>query len=102
MIILDFATQYILVLFNGSEVIFAFLKNYLYVFFIFRTYCLGWKPIIAEDCVRMREYEYRSEEQRKSSPTSGLYRTYTGGGYELRYLCTPEKETRTAKSYFVE
>ena len=50
-----------------------------------RTYCMGWKPIISDDCERMREFEYRSESERKSSPTTGIYRTYTGGGYELRF-----------------
>ena len=52
---------------------------------MFRSYCMGWKPIIAADCVRMREFEHRSEAQRKAAPTTiGNYRTYTGGGYELR------------------
>ena len=50
----------------------------------FRTYCLGWKPIIAEDCERMKEFGFISEADRKSSPVDALYRKYSGGGYELR------------------
>jgi len=51
---------------------------------MFRTYCLGWKPVIAEDCVRMREFQYISETKREASATKGVYRSYSGGGYELK------------------
>ncbi len=32
----------------------------------------------------MKEFEFISEADRKSSPVDALYRKYSGGGYELR------------------
>ena len=60
------------------------LYKQLNIYYTFRTYCLGWKPPISDDCIRMQEFEFKSEAERKSSPVDALYRKYTGGGYELR------------------
>ena len=34
----------------------------------------------------MREFQYVSETKREASATQGVYRSYSGGGYELKYV----------------
>ena len=50
----------------------------------YRTYCLGWHPLISENCTRMIEYEFRSEEEREAYSLNSDIRMYSGGGYELK------------------
>ena len=52
----------------------------------YRYYCMGWLPLIHENCTRMTEYEYQTAEQREANnlKIGGSYHIYSGGGYELR------------------
>ena len=50
----------------------------------YRTYCLGWQPLISENCTRMEEYEFRSAEERRAYSLNSDLRRYGGGGYELK------------------
>ena len=54
------------------------------MFLFFRYYCMGWRPLIAENCTRMTEYEHKSEDERESFSLKADYNTYSGGGYELK------------------
>ena len=45
---------------------------------------MGWKPLVAENCTRMTEYEFKSEEERDSRTLTADYSHYSGGGYELK------------------
>ena len=49
-----------------------------------KYYCMGWKPLISENCTRMPEYEYKTEDERQSRPLKADYNRYSGGGYELK------------------
>jgi hypothetical protein len=51
-----------------------------------RTYCMGWLPLIHENCTRMMEFEHQTAEKREANQVAlgGSYHTYSGGGYELR------------------
>ena len=51
-----------------------------------RVYCMGWKPLIHENCTRMNEFNYQTAEQREANQLKlgGAYHIYSGGGYELR------------------
>ena len=51
----------------------------------YRYYCMDWLPLIHENCTRMTEYEFKSQEKREARPLSANYRTYSGGGYELKF-----------------
>ena len=46
---------------------------------------MGWKPIVAENCTRMDEYDYRTAADREAMPFAADYNKYSGGGYELKF-----------------
>ena len=50
----------------------------------YRSYCMQWMPLLYENCTKMREFEYKSANDRKASSMSADYGVYTGGGYELQ------------------
>ena len=49
-----------------------------------KTYCQGWKPLLHENCTRMGEFEYMTQEERESRNVNADFSYYSGGGYELR------------------
>ena len=52
--------------------------------FSFRTYCMGWLPLVYANCTRMDEFNYKTENDREAMPFKADYNTYSGGGYELK------------------
>ena len=46
--------------------------------------CPGWKPLLHENCTRMGEFEYLTQEERESRTLNADFSHYSGGGYELR------------------
>ena len=46
---------------------------------------MGWLPLVAANCTRMEEYNYKTEVERESMPFKADYNKYSGGGYELKF-----------------